>query len=252
MVKKDWYSKIVLGVKIDCISMSEVLKKVKGWVVGNGKKYIVTPNSEIVIQAQKDKEFKNILNKADLKIPDGIGLIWAINKDYCSGTLISKCKRVAGVDVMLDLCKLAALEKWRVYFLGGEKLVAKKAAEKLRNKHLGLEIKGSIGLEKVDQASQLENKEVIEEINRYKPDLLFVGFGHGRQEKWINKNLRKLKVKVAMGVGGSFNYLVKPWLRAPKFMQKLGLEWFWRLVLEPWRIKRQLKLVEFVRLVYLS
>ncbi|MEA3354991.1 MAG: WecB/TagA/CpsF family glycosyltransferase, partial [Patescibacteria group bacterium] len=203
-----------------------------------------------VMKAQKDMEFRDILNKADLKIPDGVGLIWAINKTFHPGMECKyKCERVAGVDVMLGLCKLAVEKKWRVYFLGGEKLVAKKAAEKLRNKYLGLKIKGSMGLEKIDKATKQENTKMINKINKYKPDLLFVGFGHGKQEKWIVKNLAKLQIKVAMGVGGSFNYLVKPWLRAPKLVQKIGLEWLWRLVLQPWRIKRQIELVKFVGLV---
>ena len=90
---------------------------------------------------------------------------------------------------------------------------------------------------------------MVKEINEFKPELLFVGFGHKKQEKWIADNLDKLKIKVAMGVGGSFDYLVKPWLRAPKMIQKMGFEWLWRLMLQPWRIKRQFGLLKFVGLV---
>ena len=86
-------------------------------------------------------------------------------------------------------------------------------------------------------------------INKIKPDLLFVALGHGKQEKWIAKNLPKLKVKVAMGVGGALDYIAKPWLRAPRLLQALGLEWLWRLALQPWRVRRQLSLVKFLWLV---
>lgn len=245
MTKKDRYINTLFGLEIDCIRMEEVLKRVSEWVKGSKKRYVVTPNPEMVMEAVKDDSFKKFLNKADLKIPDGAGLVWAINKTFRSGT---ECSRVAGADVMMELCKLAAEKKWRVCFLGGERLVAKKAAEKMRSKHDGLEIRGLMGLEKVNEASEKEKTQVIEEINAFKPDLLFVGFGHGKQERWIAENLHKLRVKVAMGVGGSFDYLVKPWLRAPKWVQRLGLEWFYRLVCQPWRIKRQLKLIEFVKL----
>jgi len=127
--------------------------------------------------------------------------------------------------------------------------VAKKAAEKLRNKFVGLEIKGSMGFDDVNRVSKEEGYGVVKEINEFKPELLFVGFGHQKQEKWIADNLDKLKIKVAMGVGGSFDYLVKPWLRAPKMIQKMGFEWLWRLMLQPWRIKRQFGLLKFVGLV---
>ncbi|MBU1085858.1 MAG: WecB/TagA/CpsF family glycosyltransferase [Candidatus Beckwithbacteria bacterium] len=238
-----------MGLKIDCIPMERVLRKVEGWIRGSWKRYIVTPNPEMVMEVQSDAKFKDILNKADLRIPDGVGLVWALNRKFRSG---AECERVAGAEVMKELCKLASKKKWRVYLLGGQKLVAKKAAEKLRNKYDGLEIKGLMGLENVGRASKQENDEVIAEINKYQPDLLFVGFGHNKQERWIAENLAKLKVKVAMGVGGSFDYVIKPWLKAPKVVQKMGLEWLWRLIMQPWRLKRQLKLVRFVFLVLKS
>ena len=215
-MKKDWYTSIVLEIRVDCIPMKRVLKTVEDWVENNrGKRYIVTPNPEMVIEAQKDKEFKRVLNQADLRIPDGIGLKLADKR----------IKRLAGVDVMMKLVKLADKKGWKVMLLGGKPGIAKRAGSKLQNRFKSLQLAVLAGPQKIEKVSVKENRNLVKSINEFKPKLLFVGFGHGRQEKWIKKNLNKLDVKVAMGVGGAIDYLVKPWLRAPKIVQVVGLEW---------------------------
>src|SRR3989344_4066126 len=205
----------ILGVRVDQTSTSSALKKVASWVKEREKRYIVTPNPEMIVAAQKDEEFRRILNRADLAIPDGVGLRLADRR----------LQRVAGADLMLALIK----QGYKTLLVGGRPGVAQRAAERL----------GVLGMTEPSVAA----------INKIKPDLLFVALGHGKQEKWIAKNLPKLKVKVAMGVGGSLDYIAKPWLRAPLLIQTLGLEWLWRLILQPWRLKRQLSLLEFVYLV---
>ena len=126
---------------------------------------------------------------------------------------------------------LALIKKgYKTLLVGGRPGVAQTAAKKL----------GVTGMTEPE----------VGKINKIKPDLLFVGLGHGKQEKWIAKNLPKLKVKVAMGVGGSLDYVANPYLRAPRFLQTFGLEWLWRLILQPWRIRRQLALFKFVYLVF--
>jgi len=244
MLKKDRHISKVLGVRIDCIQLDQVLKKVEEWLVTNrGGKYILTPiNPEMVMLAQKDKEFLKILNGADLRIADGAGLRLADRR----------LKRVAGASMMMALIKLAAEKGWRVFLLGGRGQAAERAAEKLRNKYSGLEIKGESGPEEIGKEKPKEKQDLIEQVNRFKPHLLFVGFGQVKQEKWIAKHLAKLKVGVVMGVGGAVDQVVKPWLRAPKLCQCLGLEWLWRLLMQPWRLKRQLALVKFVWLVIIK
>lgn len=202
---------------MDRVSLEEAVKLVGEWVKQDKKRYIVTPNPEFVMLAQKDKEFKKILNQADLAIPDGAGLRLADRR----------LKRLTGVELMLSLIK----KGYKTVLAGGKPGVAKKAAEKL----------GVIGMTEPD----------VKKINETKPELLFVALGMGKQEKWIAKNLAKLNVKVAMGVGGALDQIVKPWLRAPVCLQACGLEWLWRLIMQPWRIKRQWQLVRFLAKIYL-
>ena len=218
----------ILGVRVDRVSLGEAIKLVGEWVKQDKKRYMVTPNPEFIMLAQKDEEFKKILNKADLAIPDGIGLRLADRR----------LKRLTGVDLMLSLIK----KGYKTMVAGGRAGVAQKAADALRSNLVGTPTR-------LDLFSMTEPN--VEKINKIKPDLLFVALGMGKQEKWIVKNLPKLKVKVAMGIGGALDQIAKPWLRAPLRVQALGLEWLWRLIMQPWRIKRQWQLVRFLAKIYL-
>ena len=226
--------------KIDCISQEQVLKKLAKWLDNRGKRYVVTPNVEMVMLAQQDKDFKRILNQADMSLADGFGLRWA------NGAIKVQ---VTGFETMLKLAEMAVKKKWRLFLLGGRKLAAEKAAAKLRQQYLGLEIKGFSGPARLAEASEAEKQQLVNKVNEFKPQLLLVGLGHGKQERWIVNNLAKLEIKVAVGVGGSFDKVIKPWLVAPKLIQRMGLEWLWRLIMQPWRIKRQWQLIRFTWLV---
>ena len=242
VVKKGRYIKEVLGVKVEITRYEQVLNLVQKWMASNrGGRYIVTLNPEMVMLGQKDEGFRQILNQADLVIADGVGVAW-----------VAKTEKITGVEVMMGLIELGADKGWRVGLLGGKPGVAKQAAQKLKQRFKGLKVMGWAGPEDISKASKRGQKATIDMINQFRPDLLLVAFGHGKQEKWIAENLEKMRVKVAMGVGGALDYLVKPWLRAPKVVQKLGLEWLWRLVLQPWRIKRQLELIKFGWLVLME
>lgn len=211
----------VLGVKIDDISMAEALELVERWVWNPGKHYIVTPNPEFLVAAQKDPVFKKILNDADLSIPDGVGL-----------KLSGKIKNIfSGTDFMEELIRIAAEKGFVVGFLGGKEGVAEKCAERLKKKYPKL---------KASFAS-FDTESLIPSL-----DLLFVALGHIKQEKWIAANLDKIPVHASMGVGGAFDYLSGRVPRAPKWLRGLGLEWLFRLVIQPWRIKRQLALGQYI------
>lgn len=210
--------KYVLGVKIDDITMEEALKTVEGWLKREDKHYIVTTNPEFIVTAQKDRNFKKILNNADLSIPDGKGL--KITGDIeCS---------IPGVDFMEALVKMATVGGFTVGFLGGGPGVAELCAERLKKKYPKLKV--GFG----------------------KTDILFVAFGHPKQEKWIYQNLPKIPVKLAMGVGGAFDYLSGKVPRAPIWIRNLRLEWLFRLILQPWRIKRQIALIKYLLLLWLK
>lgn len=225
----------ILGVKIDNITMDETVARVEAMLADGKKHQVVTPNPEFVMLAQKDDEFKKILNQADLAIPDGIGLVWA------SRILSSKLKeRVTGTDLMLRLCERAAQQGWRIFLLGGESGVAARAAEKLKIQSSKLKIVG------VCEGGSLEDRKAVIPPT----DFLFVAYGAPKQEKWIVENLPRIPVKVAMGVGGAFDFIVGKQKRAPVFVQNLGLEWLWRLLQQPWRARRQLALIKFLVLVF--
>ena len=155
--------------------------------------------------------------------------------------------RVSGTDLMDALCGVAAEKGFVVGFLGGGKRVAEKTAECLKKKYPGLKVAFAESGMKVDR-----NGEWTDSSFDIPPvDILFVAFGHIKQEKWIANNLDKIPVKIAMGVGGAFDYLSGRILRAPIWIRELGFEWLFRLAVQPWRIKRQLVLLKYLWLIIL-
>jgi len=224
----------ILGVFVDNLSTKEVMEKIKEFLTDKKQHYIVTPNPEFLVAAQKDENFRKILNQADLAVPDGVGIILAAK------ILKKKIKeRIPGVDLTLKICQLAALNHWKVFLLGGLNDSAFWASKKLQKKFPSLRIHffsgGKIDLEGGGESDDL----IIKTINQFQPQILFVAFGQVKQEKWIKKNLSRLSsVKLAMGVGGAFAYLGGKAKRPPYILRRLGLEWLWRLILEPWRIRR--------------
>ncbi len=230
----------ILGVLIDQLTMAEALDRIEKFLEVGGQHYVVTPNPEMVILAQKDQEFKNILNQADLAIPDGFGLILA---SIWLGERIKE--RVTGADLVLQLGEKIENTEYKLFLLGGQSGVAKRAAANLKERFPGLKIVGAEeGVEEVGKLGYWETNDLDNRINQARPDILLVAFGQGKQEKWIYYNLPRLKtVRVAIGVGGTFDYLAGNISRAPKILQKLGLEWSWRLVVEPRRWQRILTAV---------
>lgn len=225
----------ILGVLINKLSKTGVLGRIETFLADGKQHYIVTPNPEMVMAAEKDKEFLEILNKADLTVPDGFGLILASH--YLRRPLE---ERVTGVDLMLDICRLAEQKKCSVFFLGGDEGVAKKTTDTLQKKIPQLKIAGAESGGIINnQELTISNQQLLEKINNTKPDILFVAFGAGKQEKWIVYNSKNLStVKIAMGVGGAFDFISGKIKRAPRSIQKIGLEWLWRLFMQPKRWKR--------------
>lgn len=237
-MKKD-----ILGIKIDDVNMEQALNIVEKWIWNPGKHYIVTPNPEIIVAAQKDGRYKKLLNDADLSIPDGIGL-------KLSGRIKNT---VPGTDLMEKLIELAAEKGFVVGFLGGRGDVAQETAECLLQKYPNLKISyiSSGGI--IDNHGKPQEVVNPHNTNYIIPtDILFVAFGPPKQERWIADNLDKIPVKVAMGVGGAFDYLSGKVPRAPKWLRYLGLEWMFRLIIQPWRIKRQISLLKYLWLTVLS
>ena len=232
----------VLGVRIDVVSRREAMERAVGFLQGEGIHTIFTPNPEMIIAAQKDGYFKRILNRGALNLCDGQGIAlifkWKKNQPL---------ERITGVDFMKDICAYAEKYGFSVYLLGaGIDETIKQAAEKLKTEFPSLRIAGFHPGPRLENPVNAklkylsnDNEAVIGDIVLTQPDILFVGFGHGKQEKYIAENMDKLRgVKISMGVGGAFDIISGRLKRAPKFLRILSLEWFWRLIQEPRRWKR--------------
>lgn len=241
----------LFGVRIDKVTLTEATEKVSNFLKDSSTNTIYTPNSEIVMLAKEDETLKTIINKADLIIPDGIGIVYA-----------SRMKkkplpeRVTGVDLSMKILELCNENGYSLFILGGKEGVAKKACEKISDEYKTIKIAGfNSGYFKgthIGFKGHLEEKAVIDKINSSKADVLFVGLGAPKQEIWINENKDKLNCKVIIGNGGTVDIIAGEVKRAPIIYQKLGLEWLHRLIKEPYRIKRQLVLPKFALKVLFS
>ncbi len=251
-----------LGVSITNETADNILEYLLQRLKLDKKFYIVTPNPEILVYANTHKNFKNILNSAEISLADGAGLFVA---SILMGQPLKQ--RIPGVDFIDFICKNTVRNPISMGFLGGKGKVAEKTAECLIAKypHLNIvyvseewgeagfvdEYRSKIKNQKSKIQFKSQNDQRLEtKGERPKIDLLFVAFGHPKQEEWIFDNLDKIPVKAAMGVGGAFDYISGGVTRAPLVMRALGLEWLFRLWKEPWRWKRQLALIEFVKLVW--
>lgn len=236
----------IFGIRIDNLTLEEACNQILKFVENREvHKYVVTPNVDHIVKIHKDKEFLHIYKNASLVLADGMPLVWA------SRILKKPLKeKVSGSDLFPVLCEKATRKKMRLFFLGGQEGVAQKAAEVLKNKYPKIKIVGvyspPFGFEK----DETENRKIINMINHAKPDILFVGLGAPKQEKWIYRHLKELNVPVSLGIGASFDFVAGTKKRAPVWMQKAGLEWFWRFCLEPRRLFKRY-FIDDVKFIYL-
>ena len=235
----------IMGVRINNISMNEALKTAEKKIENDEKYIIYTPNTEIIMMCQKDEEFLKIMNRSDVNVADGVGLIYAgkIKK-------LPLKEKVAGYDLSINLLKMAHEKGLKLYVVGGKPGVAEAAIKNVQNKYPGIKTVGSRhGYFKgshLGNRGHPEEKAVIEDINKHKPHILFVGFGAKKQELWIDYNKDLINANVIIGNGGTLDGLAGIVKRAPDIFINLGLEWLYRLIKEPKRIKRQIVLPEFL------
>ncbi|HLC76191.1 MAG TPA: WecB/TagA/CpsF family glycosyltransferase [Candidatus Peribacterales bacterium] len=238
----------ILGVPIDILSKDDAIRHVTAFCRSQGQFHIATPNPEMLVEATKNPQFKNVLQRTSLNIPDGIGLVWAMKRGQCGAT---QPTRITGTDLLQRIAssesRLCPPEK--IFLLGAAPGIAERAADALRV--LNPSIK-EIGVWS-GSPSKADEEEIVRRINAFSPTLLFVAFGAPAQDLWIARNLTKLPcIKIAMGVGGAFDFLAGKRRRAPQWMQKGGIEWLWRLACEPRRIGRILNAVIVFPLLVLT
>lgn len=227
----------VLGIRVDDVTMQEALALADEFMQEPQLHQIVTVNPEFIVAAQNDPAFAAALSDSDLNLPDGANLLRAAQ---AQGTPLRE--RVAGTDFIWYLCGLAAISGWKVFFLGGRGGVGGQSAARLQARYRRLQIVGTFE----GSPDPRDEAEILERINESGAEVLFVAYGAPAQDMWIHRQRGKLKnVRIAIGVGGAFDFIAKRIRRAPRWMQELGLEWMFRLALQPWRVRRQWSLVVF-------
>ncbi|MDF5711740.1 MAG: WecB/TagA/CpsF family glycosyltransferase [Nostoc sp. S4] len=222
----------ICDVQVDNCSFDRVVEAIAHHAISASiPKYVVTPNAQHIVALQRDARFRLIYRHAFLVVPDGVPLLWAAK---LFNTPLSG--RVNGTDLFEHLCKISADRGLKVFLLGGRQGAAKKARQVLEARHSNLKIVGTYCPYYGFESDPDELRRINLAIQAAAPDILFVGLGAPKQEYWIYDNYQKLGVPVAIGIGVSFELVAGMVKRAPKFMQKAGLEWFFRLIMEPKRL----------------
>jgi len=254
----------ILGTAVDCFDFASTLDQIGDWVIARraanaARRAVLTPgsappavvplpicrqlctvNPEFIVDARHDPAFAAVLRRADLRVPDGVGVLWAAR-------LLDQPlrERVTGSDGIYRITARAAQRGWRVFFLGAAPGVAARTADLLRQRYPGLIVAGAYGGSPADA----DWPAIAGWLESTRPDILFVAYGHPKQDFWIDLHRAELPVAVAIGVGGAFDFVTGVTVRAPRWMQQLGMEWLHRLIRQPWRWRRMIKLPLFAAAV---
>jgi N-acetylglucosaminyldiphosphoundecaprenol N-acetyl-beta-D-mannosaminyltransferase len=231
----------ILGVRVHRLCMRDALLVMERWIAERTPRMVITADANALVLAQADKEFRLLLMDADLVTADGAGLLWAARR---LGQPFPE--RVPGVELVAQLARLSHERGYRLYFLGAAPGVAERAASTLRQRFPNAHI---VGITHGYFSPEAEPS-VLAHIRQARPDVLLVGMGMPRQEKWIARHKQTLGVPVSVGVGGSFDIYAGVVRRAPRWMQRYGLEWLWRLMQDPRKIAKVRNLPRFVWLVW--
>lgn len=259
----------VLGVRFHNLTRAEAARAIAALAQSGQRAYVVKPYSEFMPRAARDPAIRDILNGAELCLADGVGILWAAHYLSLRGGALRAISQLplslaalavnpralrrplrenmAGVDLTWEM--LAALDAAgaTVFLLGGTQTELRGARERIAARFPDLRLVGAHSGH--FRTSGAENDSVIEEINTAAPQALLVAMGFPLQERWIAANITRLNVNVAIAEGGSFSFISGATPRAPPWIRRSGLEWLFRLLHQPWRLRRQLALPVFVWLV---
>jgi len=226
-----------LGVRVHNVSSAEALQILESFIQERRPHQVVTVNPEFVMEAHCLPVFRDVLEGADLSLPDGIGLLLAAR---IQGARLKE--RVTGVDTVSRVAAMAAQKGHTLFLLGAAQGVAEETAQRLTAANPSLRIVGTYA----GSPAPEEEDGIIARVAAAHPDVLFVAYGAPKQDLWIARNLARLDVPVVMGIGGAFDFISGRTRRAPAWMQRAGLEWLHRLIREPWRWRRMLALPRFL------
>ncbi len=233
----------ILGVKVDAVTMTQAVERVERLIDARRPSIVATANAEMLMRATHDAELKEILNAAELVVPDGAGTVWAAHH------LGKKMpERVAGFDLVQELMRLAPEKSQRIFLFGSAPGIADAAKSKAELLYPGIKIVGT----RNGFFSAADEPEIVAQIKATEPDILLAALGVPKQEKWLAAHKLELQVPVSIGVGGTFDVMAGVVKRAPKWMQRAKLEWLFRAMLQPSRAGRLIALPKFVMKVHQS
>ncbi|MCZ2845467.1 MAG: WecB/TagA/CpsF family glycosyltransferase [Candidatus Bathyarchaeota archaeon] len=217
----------IMGLNIDSLTIEETIIIIEETIKKKLKCQHVVLNAGKMVLAYKNEKLKGIINNCQIINADGQAVVWA-------SKLLGKPlpERVAGVDLMNNLIKVSAAKGYKIYLFGAKEEVVTRVVDVLKEDNPLLKIAGY----RNGYFSEVENFEIIRDMNKSKADILFIGFSSPKKEYWLEQNINKIDIPFCMGVGGSFDIVASVTKRAPKWMQQLGLEWFFRFIQEPKRM----------------
>ena len=233
----------ILGVRVHAIERALAVAWIDAWIASGQRAQVVTTNPEIVMQARRDPAYGELLERTRLNLPDGVGIVAAAR--MCRRSIP---ERVTGVDLVDDLAGLAAVHGYRLLLVGAAPGVADEAAAELQRRYPALAPPRTL-VGEPGPDGDTEARAVIEE---FRPHIVLAAYGAPAQEFWIDRNLRGVAPVVGIGVGGTLDYLAGRIPRAPAPLRRVGLEWAYRLLRQPWRWRRMRALPEFARLAILE
>jgi N-acetylglucosaminyldiphosphoundecaprenol N-acetyl-beta-D-mannosaminyltransferase len=232
----------IAGVPVDPTTLPQACREIERACITGRRIAVTTVNAEFIVQSLRDRVFRDTLRRSSLAVPDSFGITLAL---ALRGLRMSRCP---GVELTERLAAASAASGLRLFFLGATAAVLQSAVRKLEWRHQGVSI-GTYA-PRFGDLDGAETENMIEAVNRFEPDVLLVALGAPRQEVWIARNLARLGVHAAIGVGGSFDMISGRLARCPAMVGRLGLEWAYRLIIEPTRWRRCLRLARFLPLAF--
>jgi N-acetylglucosaminyldiphosphoundecaprenol N-acetyl-beta-D-mannosaminyltransferase len=224
--------RVAIGViRISNVTWPKAIGRVEELIRFGSEEYVLTPNVDHIVQAASDPYLRKIYDECPLVLADGMPIIWA---SHLLGTPLKE--KISGSDFLIRFCRVSAKAGYRIFFLGGGDNAAEISADILRRRYPGLKIVGIHSPPFGFENDEVSNARVLEKINSAHPDLIFVGLGTPKQEKWIYENRHRYHARVSFPVGAGFDFLSGKSHRAPLWMRRSGFEWFWRLLLDPKRL----------------
>jgi N-acetylglucosaminyldiphosphoundecaprenol N-acetyl-beta-D-mannosaminyltransferase len=223
----------VLGVGVSAINMDNALDVIDRWITGGVHQYVCITGVHGVMESQRDESLRGIHNAAGLVTPDGMPLVWLSRLRGFRDT-----SRVYGPDLMLAVCERSLATGYRHYFYGGDDGVPERLVRKLTKRFPGLVVAGTYS-PPFRALTAAENEDILRRINDAKPDIVWIGLGTPKQEYWMADHVNRLTASVLIGVGAAFDFHAGLKRQAPRWMQRSGLEWLFRLATEPRRLWRR-------------